>query len=151
MFLNVIINQNKGATVPAHIHRQGWKRVFVFEPDPLYSSHYSFVYFLVWERERERGGRRDSPYVHLRQQKASVYLKAFRAGMIRGCEPNTFIRALHRGRSRGAPGGRIKMLRTSKKLNNLFQKWSGGDLETSMCERGRAEEWIKADFSVCVR
>lgn len=52
------------------------------------------------ERERKEGeGRGESPYVHWRQPEASVYLKAFRAGMIRGCEPNTFIRALHRDRS----------------------------------------------------
>lgn len=57
--------------------------------------------------------------------------------MIRGSEPNTFISALHRDRSRGAPQRRIKMLRTEKKWNNLFQERSGGDLETSICEKGK--------------
>ncbi len=106
------------------------------------------------KRERERGGqrkKRESPYVHWRQPEASVYLKAFRAEMIRGCEPNTFIRALHGDRSWGVLQRRIKILRTEKKWNNLFQEWSGGDLEMSMCGRGRAEEWIKDASSVCVR
>lgn len=60
-------------------------------------------------------GKSESPYVHWRQPEAGVYLKAFRAEMIRGSETNTFIRPLRRDGSRGAPPRRIKMLRTGKK------------------------------------
>lgn len=69
-------------------------------PDLLHSCCFSLcVHANVNKRERERetGWRgREGPCVHWRQPKASVCRAAFRAEMIRGSGPDTFIRVLHR-------------------------------------------------------
>ena len=69
-------------------------------------------------REREKGEEEkgEGPYVHWRQPEASVYLTAFRAEMIRGSEPNTFIRPLHRDRRWDTPQRRMKMLWAQKEM-----------------------------------
>lgn len=163
VFLNVIINPNKKQQqrLVSLEEERGGKCVLVSaefvcaereikDPDLFYSWRSSFV---GRGKQREREREQESPYVHWRQPEASVYLKALGAAMIRGCEPNTFIRPLRGDRSRGAPRRRIKTLRTEKKWNNLFQEWSGGDLETSVCvwKRKGRRNGLKAASSVCVR
>lgn len=67
--------------------------------------------------------------------------------MIRGSEPGPFIRVLHRDGVQAAALGRIK--RSGPKRNEIIYSGTGAE-GICMCERGTAEERIKAAFSVCV-
>lgn len=135
MFLNVIINLNKekqqrlrsleeSENVALSLQSLCAHGKKIKHPELFFSLDFSFVYLWIWMRERDREekgkGGSESPYVHWRQPEACVYLTAFRAQMIRGSEPNTFIRTLRRDRSWGTAHRRIKMLWTKKRWNNLF-------------------------------